>query len=57
MDGTPFTQPAVTEKDAGAVFFDFKGISVLYILFSDFAVAQLKMAGQAIDIGGGNKES
>jgi hypothetical protein len=57
VDRTPFTQPAVTEENTGAVFFNFEGIPVLYILLSDLAVTQLKMASEAIDIGGGNKES
>jgi hypothetical protein len=56
MDRTPFAQPAVGEEDTGTILPDFKGIPVFDIFFSHLAVAELKMAGQAIDIGCGDKE-
>ncbi len=50
-------QLAVRQEDAGAVLSNLEGIAFLYVHFTYFAIADMKMSGDPVDIDVGDKES
>jgi len=52
MDGAPFTEPVIGEKDTGAVSTRFEGVLTLQVTSANFAVGNSEMPGQPVDIFG-----
>ena len=57
MNSTTFIEFAVNEENAGTVSFYLEGISPLDIALSHFTIADVKMAGDTVNIGGSDKKS
>ncbi len=56
MNGTALIQLAVRQENTGAIFPDFKGISLLYVSLPHLTVTDMEMSGYTIDINCGNKK-
>lgn len=56
MDGTAFAQFPIYQENAGSVFPDLEGIAFLNVSFAHFAIADMKMSGNSVDINVGDKE-
>lgn len=56
MNGTPLVELSVEKKDTGTVLFNFEGIPVIDISLPYLTITNLKMAGNPVYIGGGNKK-